>query len=107
MQPIRKAFITNCILMGVCAILLAYNILMFRTTYDLLHSNNLSAIIAILLIPIFFLFSLGSVVMGIIQVSIAVRNIIKVRAWYTVLLLVISCLIVIAPIVMVSLIFLL
>ena len=107
MEQIRKAFITNCILMSVCFVLLAYNIAMFKTTYDLLHSGDLSALVAILLIPIFFLVSLGTFIMGIIQVSIAIRNIVKVRKWYTILLLVISCLIAIAPIVLVLLIFLL
>ena len=107
MEQIRKAFITNCVLMAVCFVLLAYNIAMFKSTYDLLHSGDLSALIAILLIPIFFLASLATLIMGLIQVSISVRNIIKVRKWYTILLLVISCLIAIAPIVLVLLIFLL
>ena len=107
MEQIRKAFITNCVLMAVCFVLLAYNIAMFKSTYELLHSGDLSALIAILLIPIFFLASLATLIMGLIQVSISVRNIIKVRKWYTILLLVISCLIAIAPIVLVLLIFLL
>ena len=107
MEQIRKAFITNCVLMAVCFVLLAYNIAMFKSTYELLHSGDLSALIAILLIPIFFLASLATEIMGLIQVSISVRNIIKVRKWYTILLLVISCLIAIAPIVLVLLIFLL
>ena len=107
MEQIRKAFITNCVLMAVCFVLLAYNIAMFKSTYELLHSGDLSALIAILLIPIFFLASLAMLIMGLIQVSISVRNIIKVRKWYTILLLVISCLIAIAPIVLVLLIFLL
>ncbi len=107
MELIKKAFITNCILMAVCAVLLGYNIAFFHATYDLLHQGDLTTIFAVLLIPIFFLASLATAVMGIIQVSIATRNIIKVRKWYTILLLVISIIFVIAPVVLVLLLFLL
>lgn len=107
MELIKKAFITNCILMVVCFVLLGYNTLMFQTTYDLLRKGDLSTLIAILLIPIFFLVSLATLIMGLIQLSIAIRNIVKVRKWYTILLLVISALITVAPVVFVLLIFLL
>ena len=107
MELIKKAFITNCILMGVCAVLLGYTVATFSVTYELLHSGDLSSLIAILLIPVFFLASLATVIMGIIQVSIATRNIVKVRKWYTILLLVISILIVVTPVVLVLLLFLL
>ena len=107
MNQIRKAFITNCVLMSICGVLLAYTIATFKINYDLLHAEDASTLLVIFLLPLFFGASLATLIMGAVQVSIAIRNIVKVRKWYTILLLVISCLIVVAPIVMVSLIFLL
>lgn len=107
MQLIKKAFITNCILMAVCALCLTYDAVVFRGCYEMLHSGDWSSLFAIFVIPLFFLFSLASVIMGGIQISIAIRNIVKIRTWYTILMLVLSCVVLVAPIVLVLLLFLL
>lgn len=107
MELIRKAFITNCILMVVCAFCLAYDIATFQTCYELLHSGDLSGLAVIIILPLFFLASLATVIMGGIQISIAIRNLVKFRAWYTILMVVISSLILLAPVVLTFLVFLL
>lgn len=107
MELIRKAFITNCILMAICAVCIAYDILFFKSCYELLHSGDLSALAIILILPMFFLASLATLIMGGIQVSIAIRNLVKVRAWYTIVMLVLSSIIVLTPVVLVFLVFLL
>lgn len=103
MEKIKGAFITNCILMAICALLMIYTIVFFRATYTALHSGDASVLAVFVLMPLSFAASLATGVMGAIQVSIAARNLAKVRAWYTILLLIISCAFVIAPIVLVLL----
>ncbi len=105
MQLIKKAFITNCILMVICLILVAYNGFTFGACLEMLHKGDWSSLFVIFFIPFFLLVSLATAIMGVIQVSIAVRNVVKVQTWYTILMLVISCIILIAPFVFVTLLF--
>ena len=107
MQQIKKALITNIVLMVICLVLLGYNAFTFGTCVELLHKGDWSVLAAIIFIPFFLLVSLATFVMGAIQVSISIRNLVKVRSWYTILLLVVSCVILIAPVVFVVLLFVL
>ena len=103
MEKIKGAFITNCILMAVCVVLMAYSVAFFDATYHALHSNDASIIAAFILLPLTFLACLATGIMGAIQVSISTRNIVKVRAWYTILMVIISCIFVVAPVVLILL----
>jgi len=107
MQLIKKAFITNCILMAVCAFCLTYDAVVFQACYEMLHSGEWTSLFAIFIIPFFFICSLACLIMGGIQISIAIRNIVKIRTWYTILMLVLSIIVLVAPAVLVLLLFLL
>lgn len=99
MIKIRKLFITNCILMAICAVLIFYNVMMFDATRDLLENGGLSVIAGVLLIPLFFLAALATLVMGCIQISMSLRNLIKHPRWYTIMMFVLSVAVAVVPIV--------
>lgn len=94
---VKKALITNIILMSVCIFLMVVNIIWFKAIQDMLHKGNFEVIVAVLVIPVYFLAALATLVMGIIQVSISLRNLIKLKKWYTIVLFIVSCLFVVEP----------
>lgn len=100
MKLIRKAFITNCILMTVCVFLMVVNIVWFSAIKEMLSKGNFEVIVAVLVIPVYFLAALATLVMGVIQVSISLRNLIKLKKWYTIMMFVISCVFVVEPLVL-------
>ena len=101
MNLIKKTFITHCILLTISLMFVLFTSLTFTTCYDLLHSGDWTSIIgALIFIPFFFLIALGTLVLGIIEVLMGVRNVVKIRTWYTIVMLVVSCLVVATPIVL-------